>query len=159
MAGVINVTAGSQAILVLGNTAPLAVPGAAGSLNVPLMQDLTLTTSPNTVRYSTLDNTASSAFTTVVENGVSGSMLVDDDVFFGLSNATNAVANDGLWTTSNNKTEIFFSVAFEGTDSSDYYLTGKGFISGLAPSASIDQAVWISPIEIVVNGDLTKSTV
>lgn len=159
MAGVINVTAGSQAILVLGNTSALAVPGAAGSLSVPLMQDLTLTTSPGTVRYSTLDSTASSAFTTVVENSVSGSMLVDDDVFFGLSNATNSVANDGLWTTSNNKTEVFFSVAFEGTDSGDYYLTGKGFIGGLAPSASIDQAVWISPLEITVNGDLTKSTV
>jgi hypothetical protein len=159
MAGVINVTAGSQAILVLGNTSALAIPGAAGSLEVPLMQDLTLTTSPGTVRYSTLDSTASSAFTTVVENGVSGSMLVDDDVFFGLSNATNSVANDGLWTTSNSKNEIFFSVAFEGADSGDYYLTGKGFIGGLAPSASIDQAVWISPLEITVNGDLTKSTV
>lgn len=159
MAGVINVTAGSQAILVLGNTSALAVPGAAGSLEVPLMQDLTLTTSPGTVRYSTLDSTASSAFTTVVENAVSGSMLVDDDVFFGLSNVTNSVANDGLWTTSNSKNEIFFSVAFEGADSGDYYLTGKGFIGGLAPSASIDQAVWISPLEITVNGDLTKSTV
>ena len=159
MAGVINVTADSQAILVLGNTSALAVPGAVGSLEVPLMQDLTLTTSPGTVRYSTLDSTASSAFTTVVENSVSGSMLVDDDVFFGLSNATNSVANDGLWTTSNSKNEIFFSVAFEGTDSGDYYLSGKGFLTGLAPSASIDQAVWISPIEIVVNGDLSKSTV
>lgn len=159
MAGVINVTSGSQAILVLGNTAPLAVPGAAGSLEVPLVQDLTLSTSPGTVRYSTLDSTASSAFTTVVENEVTFNMLVDDDAFFGLSNATNAVANDGLWTTSNSKTEIFFSVAFEGTETDDYYLTGKGFISGLSPSASIDQAVWISPGSIVVNGDLTKAQV
>ena len=156
---VINVTAGSQAILVLGNTSGLAVPGAANSLEVPLMQDLTLTTSPGTVRYSTLDSTASSAFTTVVENSVSGSMLVDDNTFFGLANTTNSVANDGLWTTSNSKNEVFFSVAFEGTDSGDYYLSGKGFIGGLAPSASIDQAVWISPLEITVNGDLTKSTV
>lgn len=157
---VINVTSGSQAILVLGNTAPLAVPGAAGSLQVPLVQDITLSTTPGTVRYSTLDSTASSAFTTVVENSVSLNMLVDDDTFFGDgANATNQIVNDGLWTTSNSKTEVFFSVAFEGTDSSDYYLTGKGFIGGLAPSASIDQAVWISPMEIVVNGDLTKSTV
>ena len=159
MAGVINVTSGSQAILVLGNTAPLAVPGAAGSFEVPLVQDVTLSTAPGTVRYSTLDSTASSAFTTVVENSVSLNMLLDDDAFFGLSNATNAVANDGLWTTSNSKTEVFFSVAFEGADSGDYYLSGKGFIGGLAPSASIDQAVWISPMEITVNGDLTKSTV
>lgn len=159
MAGVINVTAGSQAILVLGNTSALAIPGAAGSLNVPLMQDLTISTSPGSVRYSTLDSTASSAFTTTVENSVTGNMLVDDDAFFGLSNATNQIANDGLWTTSNSKNEIFFSVAFEGTDTDDYYLTGKGFISGLAPAASVDAAVWISPIEIVVNGDLTKDQV
>ena len=159
MAGVINVTSGNQAILTLGNTAPLAVPGAAGSLAVPLVQDLTLTTSPGTVRYSTLDSTASSAFTTVVENEISFNMLLDDDVFFGLANATNEVANVGLWSTSNSKTEIFLSVAFEGSDSADYYLHGKGFIGGLAPSASIDQAVWISPGTIVVNGDLTKATV
>ncbi len=159
MAGVINVTSGSQAILTLGNTSALAIPGAAGSLAVPLVQDLTLTTSPGTVRYSTLDSTASSAFTTVVENEVSFNMLLDDDVFFGLANTTNSVANDGLWSTSNGKTEVFFSVAFEGTDSGDYYLSGKGFIGGLAPSASIDQAVWISPGTITVNGDLTKSTV
>jgi len=159
MAGVINVTSGSQAILTLANTAPLAVPGAAGGLAVPLVQDLTLNTSPGTVRYSTLDSTASSAFTTVVENSVSLNMLLDDDVFFGLSNVTNSVANDGLWTTSNSKTEVFFSVAFEGADTDDYYISGKGFIGGLAPSASIDQAVWISPMEITVNGDLSKTQV
>jgi len=159
MAGVINVTSGSQAILTLGNSSVLAVPGAAGGFSVPLVQDLSLSTAPGTVRYSTLDSTSSSAFTTVVENSVSLNMLVDDDAFFGNSAVTdNTVATNGLWTTSNNKTEVFFSVAFEGTDSGDYYLSGKGFIGGLAPSASIDQAVWISPMEIVVNGDLAKTT-
>jgi hypothetical protein len=159
MAGVINVTSGNQAILTLGNTNVLARPGATGGLALPLVQDLTLNTTPGTVRYSTLDSTSSSAFTTVVENSVSLNMLLDDDAFFGLSNATNEVANVGLFSTSNNKTEVFFSVAFEGKDASDYYIEGKGFIGGLAPSASIDQAVWISPMEITVNGDLTKGTV
>jgi len=160
MAGVINVTSGNQAILTLGNTAPLAEPGAVGGLAIPLVQDLTLNTSPGTVRYSTLDSTASSAFTTVVENSVSLNMLLDDDVFFGNAGVTNnSVATNGLWTTSNNKTEVFFSVAFEGSDSADYFIKGKGFIGGLAPSASIDQAVWISPMEITVNGDLEKDTV
>lgn len=157
---VINVTSGSQAILTLGNSSSLAQPGATNGLVVPLVQDVTVNTTPGTVRYSTLDSTSSSAFTTVVENGVSLNMLVDEDTFFGESgNSTNTVALNGLWSTSNAKTEIFFSVAFEGADSGDYYLSGQGFIGGLAPSASIDQAVWISPMEIVVNGDLTKSTV
>lgn len=158
---VINVTSGNKAILCLGNTAPLAEPDNASTFSVPLMQDLTLTTSPGTVRYSTLNSTASSAYTTVVENGVSGTMLVDDEAFFGnASVGDNSVATNGLWTTSNNKTEVYFSVAFEGdtNGSGGYYLSGQGFISGLAPSASIDQAVWLSPIEIVVNGDLTKNT-
>jgi len=155
---VINVTSGSQAILTLGNTSLLAVPGAANGLVVPLVQDVTVNTTPGTVRYSTLDSTASSAFTTVVENSISLNMLLDDDVFFGASNASNEVANVGLWSTSNEKTEVFFSVAFEGADSGDYYLSGQGFIGGLAPSASIDQAVWISPMEIIVNGNLSKTT-
>jgi len=157
---VINVTSGSQAILTLANTAPLAIPGTAGGLAVPTVQDITVGASTGTVRYSTLDSTASSAFTTVNENTVSLNMLVDEDTFFGDgANATNEVANVGLLSTSIAKTEVFFSVAFEGTDSGDYYVSGKGFLTGLTPTASIDQAVWISPMEIVVNGELTKTTI
>ena len=160
MAGVINVTSGSQAILTLGNSSTIAQPGNAAGFVVPLVQDVTVSTAPGTVRYSTLDSTSSSAFTTVVENEIAFNMLLDDDAFFGNSSVTdNTVATNGLWTTSNSKTEIFFSVAFEGADSDDYYLSGQGFIGGLAPSASIDQAVWISPGTIIVNGDLTKATV
>ncbi len=157
---VINVTAGSQAILTLGNTAPLAVPGATNGLVVPLMQDVTVSAAPGTVRYSTLDSSSSSAFTTVNENEVSFNMLLDEAVFFGNAALTlNSVAELGLLTTSINKTEIHFSVAFEGADSTDNYIKGKGFIGGLAPTASVDQAVWISPGTIIVNGELTKDTV
>jgi len=137
----------------------LAVPGVTNGLVIPLVQDVTVSASPGTVRYSTLDSTSSSAFTTTNENEISFNMLLDDDVFFGLTNTDNEVANVGLLSTSIAKTEIFFSVAFEGTDSGDYYVSGKGFIGGLAPTASMDQAVWISPGTIIVNGELTKSTV
>jgi len=86
-------------------------------------------------------------------------MLVDDVVMFGDSgHAVNGVKTNGLFETSKAKTEIFFSVSFEGTGTTgDTYWTGKGFIGGLAPNASIDQAVWISPMEIIVNGELTKT--
>ena len=157
---VINVTNGTQAILTIGNTAPLSVPGAAGSLVVPFVQDITVNATPGTVRYSTLDSTSSSAFTTVMENEIGFNMLLDEDTFFGNSSITdNTVATAGLFSTSNAKTEVFFSVAFEGADSTDYYLSGKGFIGALAPTASIDAAVWLSPGSIIVNGDLTKETV
>ena len=157
---VINVTAGSQAILTLGNTEALSLPGATDGMVIPLLQDLTVGATPGTVRYSTLDSSSSSAFTTVNENNISGNMLIDEETFFGLAVAgDNLTANDGLFDTSKNKTETFFTVAFEGTDSGDYYIKGKGFIGGLAASASIDQAVWISPLEITVNGELSKATV
>lgn len=157
---VINVTSGSQAILTLANTDVLAVPGAAGGLRVPTVQDITVGATTGTVRYSTLDSDSSSAFTTVNENSISLNMLVDETTFFGeAGNTTNEVAAQGLLSTSKNKTEVEFTVAFEGTDSGDYYLSGSGFLTGLTPTASIDQAVWISPMEIVVNGELTKATV
>lgn len=156
---VINVTNGTQAILTLGNTAPLAVPGAAGGLVVPFVQDITVNATPGTVRYSTLDSTSSSAFTTVNENGISLNLLVDETVMFGDSgNTTNAVALNGLFDTSVNKTEVFFSVTVTGTGTTgDININGKGFIGGLAPTASIDGAVWLSPCEIIVNGELTKT--
>jgi len=149
---VINVTNGTQAILTLGNTAPLAVPGAAGGLVVPFVQDITVNATPGTVRYSTLDSTSSSAFTTVNENSISLNVLVDETVMFGESgNTTNSVALNGMFDTSVNKTEVFFSVAVTGTGTTgDINISGKGFIGGLAPTASIDGAVWLSPCELIV---------
>jgi hypothetical protein len=156
---VINVTNGTQAILTLGNTSALAEPGAAGGLVVPFVQDITVNATPGTVRYSTLDSTSSSAFTTVNENSISLNVLVDETVMFGESgNTTNSVALNGMFDTSVNKTEVFFSVAITGTGTTgDINISGQGFIGGLAPSASIDGAVWLSPCELIVNGELTKN--
>lgn len=153
---VINVTNGSKARLTLSNVSLAdAAPGSANGLDIPLIQDVTVTATPGTVRYSTLDSDASSAFTTVNENSVSLNILVDGETFFGNADLdTNSVSENGLFGTSKNKTEVFFSVAFEGTDSGARYITGKGFIGGLAPTASVDQAVWITPMEIIVNGEL-----
>mgnify|MGYP003148498941 CR=1 FL=1 len=157
---VINVTAGNQAILCLGNTSVLAEPDNAAVMTVPFVQDITISAAPGTVRYSVLDSSSSQAFTTVNENSVSGNMLVDEDAFFGNAAVTlNNVAKLGLFATSVAKTEVFFSVAFEGADSADHYIEGKGFIGGLAPTASMDAAVWLTPIEIIVNGELEAKTI
>ena len=73
-------------------------------------------------------------------------------------NTTNSVALNGLFDTSVNKTEVFFSVSVTGTGTpGDIYIAGKGFIGGLAPTASIDGAVWLSPCELIVNGELSKT--
>ena len=156
---VINVTAGTEAILTVGTTASMAEPAGTNGLVIPLMQDVTVNASPGIVRYSVLDNASSKAFTTVNENSISGNMLLDEDTFFGPAAAggLNTIADDGLFKTSTDKTEIFFSIAFQGSDVGDHYISGQGFISGLAPTASMDAAIWLTPIEIVVNGELTKA--
>lgn len=159
---VINVTSGDQAVLTLGTTEAMAAPGGPNGLVIPTVQDITVGASTGTVRYSTLDSPSSSAFTTVNENSVSLNMLVDGDTFFGTAAAggLNDITDNGLLKTSIDKTEIFFSVAFnEGNSSDEFYVSGKGFLTGLTPTASIDQAVWISPMEIVVNGELAKTRV
>ena len=161
---VINVTNGTQAILTIGANASAstataqAVPGNAAGLVVPFVQDITVNATPGTVRYSTLDSTSSSAFTTVNENSISLNLLVDETVMFGASSNVNLAVQDGLFGISTNKQEVSFSVSITGTGTSgDIYIAGRGFIGGLAPTASIDGAVWLSPCEIIVNGELTKT--
>ena len=157
---VINVTAGLQATLNLGTTEAMSLPGGADVLAVPLMQDVTVSATTGTTRYSVLSSPASSAFTTTNENSVSINMLVDGTTFFGDGSATNSIQNKGLLETSSDKTEIFWSVAFnEGNSTGEYYVKGKGFLTGLTPTASMDAAVWVSPMEIVVNGEITKVVV
>ncbi len=123
---VMNITSGNQAVLTLGTTAAMAAPGGNKRNDYPFVQDVTVNAAPGIVRYSVLDSGSSKAFTTVNENSVSGNMLVDEDTFFGSSGATNTVALAGLFTTSTSKTKVFFTVAFEGSDSGDHYVKGEG---------------------------------
>ena len=154
---VINVTSGSQAVLTLGTTDAMSLPGGTNGVIIPLMQDVTVSATTGSVRYSVLSSPSSSAFTTVNENSVTLNMLLDGAVFFGDGTSTNTITNKGLLETSIDKTEIFWSVAFnEGNTTGEYYVKGKGFLTGLTPTSSMDAAIWISPMEIVVNGEITK---
>ena len=154
---VINVTSGSQAVLTLGTTDAMSLPGGTDGLIIPLMQDVTVSATTGTVRYSVLSSPSSSAFTTVNENSVTLNMLLDGAVFFGDGTSTNTITNKGLLETSIDKTEIFWSVAFnEGNTTGEYYVKGKGFLTGLTPTSSMDAAIWITPMEIIVNGEITK---
>ena len=154
---VINVTSGSQAVLTLGTTDAMSLPGGTNGVIIPLMQDVTVSATTGSVRYSVLSSPSSSAFTTVNENSVTLNMLLDGAVFFGDGTSTNTITNKGLLETSIDKTEIFWSVAFnEGNTTGEYYVKGKGFLTGLTPTSSMDAAIWITPMEIIVNGEITK---
>ncbi len=158
---VINVTDGSQCILAIGNTSITGSIGGANSLDVPFIQDVTVNASTGVTRYKVLDSASEKAFTTPSTNQLTLNALVDEATFFGDgANADNAVARDGLFGVSNSKTKVFFEVSFNGdTGGTSRTMSGEGFVSGLAPTVSMDQAVWITPVTIEVDGDLTAGTV
>ena len=150
---VINTSAGSKAVLVLGATAANANVLANTGLTVPYMQDITINNSTGVFRWKTLDETAESAATTPATNQVTLNVVVDDKAFFGNASATDAIVNTGLYGASKNKTRVYFEIAFNGKTVGQNYLSGSGFISGLAPTVNPDAPLWVTPITIEVDGD------
>lgn len=156
---VINVSASTNyATLELADSAAeLAV--AANVLSVQNMQDITVNNSTGIFRYKTLDSGSESAVTTPATNQLTLNVVVDDADFFGDVAGNSTVQTSGLFGTSNNKTEVHFRVYFDGTDSGSNYLQGQGYIAGLAPTVNPDSPLWVTPVTLEVNGDLTKGTV
>ena len=156
----INVSAGSQAIIALGNVNTQAdITGGNNAQILPYLQDITINNSTGVFRWKTLDSTAENAATTPATNSISMNIVVDEASFFGAANTENSVIADGIFGTSKNKTRVHFEIGLEGADSGDVTLSGSGFISGLAPTVNMDAPVWVTPITIEVDGDYTQSTV
>lgn len=156
---VINVSGSTNfaTLQIADDAADLAV--TANVLSVQNMQDVTVTNSTGIFRYKTLDSGSESAVTTPSTNQVTLNVVVDDADFFGDAGGNSTVQTSGLFGTSNDKTEIHFRVYFDGTDSGSQYLQGQGFIAGLAPTVNPDAPLWVTPVTIEVNGDLTKGSV
>lgn len=156
---VINVSAGSEAVLVLGDSAANANVAGTTGLVVPQMQDITLNNSTGVFRFKTLDNTAESAVTTPATNQITLNVVVDSTAFFGDTSNGDVVVKTGLFGCSKNKTRVHFNAAFDGSDSGSKFLSGSGFISGLAPTVNMDSPVWVTPVTIEVDGDYSNASV
>lgn len=162
MATVINVSAGNEAVLGLGDSAANAsiATSFTDGLIVPYMQDITINNSTGVFRWKTLDSTAENAATTPATNQLSLNVVVDSDAFFGVDVGSNDTVKDtGLFGASKGKTRVFFEIGFQGRDSASKLLKGSGFISGLAPTVNMDAPVWVTPVTIEVDGDLTEGAV
>jgi hypothetical protein len=156
----INVSAGNEAVLVLGQTAANANFTANAGLVVPSMQDITINNSTGVFRWKTLDSTAENAATTPATNQLSLNVVVDTAAFFGTGTAgDDDVKEKGLFSVSKEKTKVYFRAYFNGTDSTSKYLSGEGYISGLAPTVNPDAPLWVTPVTIEVDGDYAVGTV
>lgn len=164
----------SQVILsinVIGATSPSAVvtgdPVTAiamgTAMTVPALQDVTINASNDVFTWSQLDSSAKKQVATTSTNSISMNVVVDPVTFFGTTvdaASTTAVAVQGLFGLSRNKTRIAFSLRFldaagdgSTTTTNDRFIKGEGFITGLAPTVTADAPVWITPVTITVTGE------
>jgi len=130
-----------------------------GTLEVPALQDITITNTPSTFRWKQLDTASEKVVTSVSTNSVSGTLVLDPSSFFGTGgSAPYDAVEKGLFNLSNEKTRVDFLIGLSGLSTGDRYIMGTGYFSGIAPQVSADSPVWTSSISIEVDGDYTAGT-
>jgi hypothetical protein len=117
----------------------------ATTIVVPALQDITVTNNNGTFRWVQLDSTSRAVVATPATNSLNFNIVLDDTSFF-----TGASTTKGLFDLSNNKTRVYFKFTWGG--GSTKYVTGAGYLVGLAPKVTPDQPVWLSPLIIEVDG-------
>lgn len=148
----INVSAPTSNAILQISTASIA--STSSGYVVPALQDITINNAAGVFNWTQLDTFSQLSVSTPATNSISGNLVLDSTTFF---SGTNSVA--GLFDLSNDATEVYFRVYFNGKGTGSKYVSGSGYITNLAPTVNPTAPVWVSPITISVNGDLTAGTV
>lgn len=125
----------------------------ASGLDVATMQDVTLNAANDVYSWSQLNAAGKFQIATTSTNSISLNMVVDYDAFFGATTAGNTAKTDGIFKLSNEKTKIKFELKMGSSTGTDKTITGEGYITGIAPTVSADQPVWVTPVTITVLGN------
>lgn len=118
---------------------------------VRAIQDITINNSNGTFSWTQLDQQSQLTVATPSTNSVAANVVVDDSQFF--------TADTGIFDLSKNKTKVYFRVYFNGTGTGSKYVSGSGYLTNLAPKVSPTAPVWVTPLTISVDGDLSSGTV
>jgi hypothetical protein len=121
---------------------------------VPALQDITINNAVGTFQFTQLDEFSNKTVPTPANNSIAGNFVLDSTTFF---SGSNGVA--GLFDLSNDATLVYFRVYFNGRLTGAKYVSGQGYITNLAPTVNPTAPVWVSPITIAVDGDISASTV
>ena len=135
-------------------TAALAMAETANVMVVPAMQEITLNMTPGTFRWKQLDALSEKVVTTSSTNSLEATIVLDDTIFF-----TGTGGTSGIFNVTNNKTEAYFRMYWQGDSTGDRYVEGTGYLTGVAPTVSPDSPVWTSPLTLEISGDLVSGTV
>ena len=159
MARITTNTTGTQPVIVIGlSGANLA--NASQAITVPYVQDVTITNSTGVYAYTDFSDTDQRKLSTPADNKIGTNVVVDDTAYFGNALGTSGTAPYlGIASLSTNKNVLDFKIYWNGSNTGAHYYSGTGFITNLAPKTSPTQPVWLTPLEIAVDGSFTSGTV
>jgi hypothetical protein len=150
---------------VSGQQATLSISDSSGTLSgtvsIPALQDVTMNAANDVFTWTQLDSASKLQIATTATNSLECNLVLDKDTFFGTgdgaySSAT-TMAAAGIFGCSTLKTKISFELYMgdESDGTNGITVSGDGYITGLSPTVSADQPVWVSPVTITVDGDYT----
>jgi len=159
MARITTNTTGTQPVIVIGlSGANLA--NTAATITIPFIQDLTITNSTGVYAYTDFSDADQRKLSTPADNKLSTNVVVDNLAYFGNSAATaNTAPFYGIASLSTNKNTLDFQVYWNGTSANAYFYSGTGFLTNLAPKTSPTAPVWVTPLDIAVDGAFTVDQV
>jgi len=156
----INVSAPTKNAIIQISTSTTAIASTTTGYTIGALQDVTVNNAAGVFNWTQLDVFSQLAVSTPATNSISANLVLDSATFFGTNGVVaNSQATPSLFALSNDAAEIQFRVYFDGTGAGSKYISGSGFITNLAPTVNPTAPVWVSPITISVNGDITAGTV
>jgi hypothetical protein len=142
-------------------TAEAALTPVAGTgMTMPSLQDVTVNAANDVFTWTQLDAAAKKQIATTATNSLGMNLVVNQNTFFGDSTKpTDSAEKDGILGLSTAKTRVQFDLYFgdESDGTGGKYISGFGYITGLAPTVSADAPVWVTPITITIDSDYTVS--
>ena len=153
----INVSAPTSNAIIQLSTASIST--TSSGYVIPALQDITINNSAGQFNWNQLDVFANLTVSTPATNSISANLVLDSATFFGTSGVVTGTGVPPLFDLSNDATLVYFRVYFNGRLSTAKYVSGSGYITNLAPTVNPTAPVWVSPIQISVDGDLTAGTV
>jgi hypothetical protein len=122
----------------------------ADNLVIASLQDVTISNANDIFTWTQLNNTGKNQIATTSTNSVSSNLVVDGDTYFGATGTTGSAIALGIQGLSTGKTRVGWKINI-----GDKTLTGLGYVTGLSPTVSADSPVWVTPVTITVDGDIT----
>lgn len=155
----INAAEAGQFVTLHISTATIASTATTGNIVVSGLQNITINNGNSVFRWRTLESTSENAVATPATNQLNMNIVIDPTDYFGDGSGDVTAEDKGLFKLSNDKNKVYFRLYYSGTDAGDRYVSGSGYFTGLAAAVSPDSPVWITPLTVEVDGDLTSGTV